>query len=123
MDGLMGQIKHSRVQKITVDMSELPNSIPAGYTCGTREVETKVLKFHDLVLIKESNRHRARRVIRLQGDGVILGGDGFNDIAPHYYQGTVKRVEKMWSGDYETNVCKKPELGIYFNWLRSFISN
>lgn len=121
---LMGQVVSKRIKKFTLDMSELPLSIPAGYIAGAQPVETKELKMNDLVLIHENTRVRLRRVLRLHSNGVILGGDSFNDITPHYYGGKVMKVVKVWSTpEYEVNLHRKAGLGLYFNWLRSFLVN
>lgn len=124
VNDLMGQVASKRTQKITLEMSELPLSIPAGYICGAQVAKAAELKFNDLVLIHESTRVRLRRVLRLHSTGVILGGDSFNDITPHYYGGKVMKVVKVWSKpDYEVNLNKKAGLGLYFNWVRSWLVN
>lgn len=125
LDGLLQGVGEKRKpRQVPVDLSELPDTIPAGTICNAIEVEKlSALKFRDLVMVRAAKGYRLRRVLRTQGEGVILAGDHYNDIAPHYHQGELLLVTEATTNGKKLELKQPADVGVYLNWLRSFVSN
>lgn len=116
ISGALGQMPGAKSGRVEVTTSALPSLVPPGTECEVGRVHFSKLKFNDLVLASHDGGYHLRRVLRSDGEGVFLGGEG-NSV--EYLKGTPQLVKKVWLRG-EAQEVRASWIEACRGWLASF---